>query len=248
MRSGLISILLLWSFVSFGQGVIFGHAAHPVTPSPLTEYGWESHYDYENNTNDDAGNHNLTATGGATYATDNSPPLNTYAGDLNGSNRSFDIPQFDWGNEWTFCTRWEVFSGTGTRTIATNMVALDGWKLQYDFTSERYEFVTGNGSLTDEAYSNSSLGVGVGDPSICVVCDKSLGSVLFYSNGVNVTSDGVTRTDYETNAMVQIGLNIDDSGDLYGDVDDTPIYLGKLDSDSILYWHNNVGEEVHYLK
>jgi len=205
------------------------------------ETGSVAFYRFENNANDENGTYNATATGGATY-TASTPLEGSYSGDVNGANRYFAVPSISYGNNFTINIWFRVFTGADYRTLYSTMASSDGFKVQYDFDNDRVFVQTGNGTLTANSYSTSSLGYTSGTwEHVAVSFNKTSSTCAIYFDGADVTSIAATRGDYATTGVARIGLSLDDGGDLYGDVGDARVFATSLNSTDIASLYANPG-------
>ena len=241
MRVALINILLFVTVLVSGQVT----RAYPfvVTPSGCVETGAESRWFFENNGDDEEGNNDLTATGGATY--DNTSPLleGSYYGVANGSGHYFAVPSIDYGEEFTLI--FEVYIQlTGSRVVIGALDSNDGFRFTIDAGYDDIFFNTGNGSSTDEA---AALNCGLSSLTwmqVAVVVDRTAGTALIYLDGSDVTTDSGIRTDFENVTTARIGSTYAGGQWLYGRVDASQLYLWKLSAGNIATINTTPGTEV----
>ena len=242
MRSKLLTILLLLPFLALAQRNVM---LIPYTPpvGECTTYGAESRWDFEGTLADAELNNTITGYNGATYTTANGGASGTYSGYVNGTNRYFGVSSIDYTNTFTISAHILAQSPTDVRTIYDT----DGFKIRYDFTSDRIEVITTDGATPVEAYSTSSLGYSSGQwEHVMVVFDQEAGTCVIYYEGSDVTSYGVTRTDYDVTSVGSIGINLDLSGEFWGYIDDVQVYLGLLTATDANTIYTTPGTEVSY--
>lgn len=242
MRSKLLISLLLASSLAFSQRNVMIVPYYPLS-SACTTYGAESRWDFEGTLNDSEGNHNLSGYNGATYTTSNGGASGSYNGNVNGSNKFFLVEEINYTETFTISAHILAQSPSGARMIYYT----DGFYIRYDFDADRIEVVTTDGSTPVEAYSTSSLGYSSGQwEHVMVAFNRTAGTCTIYYEGSDVTSSGITRTDYDITSQARIGLDGDNNQDFWGYVDDVQLYLGELSSTDANTIYTTPGTEVTY--
>jgi parallel beta-helix repeat protein len=179
-----------------------------------------------NDATDDYGVNDGTLTGGL-YTTSREEGSHAFNLNITGTNR-LSVGVLDLGNEFSISVRFSSDdNGNAVATIASNLVSNDGFELWFDggySNSKRLYFKTGNGILTDTAYSDEIGYFGGSFKTITIIANKTAGTVVFYVEGTDVTSNNGTRTDYETNSNILFGNNTIFNRAVYGILDDIQLY------------------------
>jgi hypothetical protein len=205
----------------------FSFATIPVTPSG----GLIAHYIFENSAADVSGNgHNGTLVNGATFSTARFKE-GIRSLQLDGTNDYVDIGTINLGNQFTFASWVYIPSGSSNiRTLIANTTSganSNGFKINVNTygTSDRKIIVeTGNGSASGIATSPVSTFVFDSWNHVAVTIDKGSGLARIYYNGVDVTAVSPILTNFNTNAVLRLGIMTNSTFPLKSNLDDTRLY------------------------
>ena len=228
-----ISIILLFSFLVIDAQTL-NRRRNVISSCDDYSALWYA----ENNTDDESGSHDLT--GHSVYYGTTSPPQGTYCWDLNGLGRYLDGSAFDLGDEISWVFHLWHGSGSGIKTIWSNLNGSNnGYWLYVIPDDDDFTFYANNGSNNPGSALNCSIPE---EAWYCLVVTlkRSTGALKIYLNGSDVTTDGAIATDCGNNYAYEIGGR--NGGDYYyGYMDAVAIYPFLMTAAQALTESSNEG-------
>ncbi len=193
-----------------------------------------------NNTTDDSSNsgHTLTLSGGATFSTDRQEGSNSLL--LDGATGFADGGNLSVGDTFTIAAWVKTAAARmSIQTIAANGpggASSNGFKFyvnSYQTSNQALVFECGNGTNGSVATSVTAVIPDATWVHAAVVVNRTNGTARFFVNGVDRTSGSAIRTDFNTNADLNLGRMLTGGFFFGGNLDDVRIYPRELSTNDL---------------
>ncbi len=210
------------------------------TPNPPSTGELIAHYVFENSAVDISGNnHNGTLVNGATFS-NTSFHEGSYGLQLDGSNDYVNLGAIDLGSNFTFTSWVYIPAGSSNiRTIVANAnsgATSNGFKIlvnTYATTDRKIIFETGNGTISSNASTATSVFEFGSWNHIAVTVNKTNGQARIYYNGADVTLVSTILNNFASNNTVRLGIMANNTYPFRSHLDDTRFYNKILTSAEI---------------
>lgn len=166
---------------------------------------------------------------------------------IDASDDAMDIDQTNLGNQWSMGMKGRKYTRTtndGSQIMAANTTAINagpgGMQVWEDWwQSETGVLILYTWDGVNQESASSNTGVHTDDDWYSWLITYDYGTVKFYVDGVDVTSDGTVQNDWNKDATITIGNSTNHSYAAEGKIDGPALWLKVLNEDEINDFFNN---------